>query len=1696
MPSQDQFGAAIDAAAAEMRTNAQGGGGVAVADEDPFSSAINAAAKEVNSPKTPPVRPFSTIPTPGGTLTEQAAKLGQPSPTTDIPLTPTIGPRTPTLGERVRNVFTFGAPPGSIAGNISGKVLQPGDEQREPQLITPEAAMTPTEQTQHPVLTGAGQLIGGLTSLPNVALMLGSGGLGAMPGVAGRILPRLVSGVFSAQMLKGAYDQYPQFRAAVDRGDYSEAKRIGTLILGGAAMGAAAGRHALKGSAVPVEQNISQAESATATAPGEEAVASPTTSSSQQTPQPEPAPTTIGAGEQLHPERPETLKAQVDALQGGTNKAVYFPKGQANIPEPPENANVTVVKGNKPGAGTWYHTDDVAPEQIRASVKDGSYAKLLGFTQLKEEAAANGKPTTVVARDGAGTELKAGLVDATNPQAVAEQAAEFTKQFPNSRIGVERPEDVIAKRQGVPTKEENEGQEGPVSRETPQQESPLQATAHDPHGVGFEPLAATLPVGEFVPKLTELSDKLRDSDPELSAHLTGLANGDPAALDGLRKYAQEKMSDEQAKPLIAAVDAAAEESKQAGTQEFVGNGNEPGTAEAQRPAETANVAGHSETSGSQVGPESVGREESPISASRAEVPGVKKAPRKPRIKKITDDEIAAEVYKPGNVIRGYGRNYDKVLEFRPGDPSKPYPENDWRVKVIGSDKDGTPLPGEYARMHHTMPEKEEFNAARKRIEQRRAEAAVSKVKNEPETAAHDHILEAMRRSSEPEENFKTNALDRLIGKPVREAGKEASVETEGKEVPEGTFNTGLNPVAAVKRLVPESVREKVGDEVEANQRARRLQGGLYDLDSQNAADVLRARDVLKEAPGTPKDQEAIYHHLEDPTRPLTGTQRSILNDYLQPILDESERINEKLGGGQVENYVHRIPIGKGSRLERIMGGESKLTGGSGLSKSAGATKGRVMMALEDEQGERRVVAIKKGQVTAFDNGNAEHLGRIRGLETQGLKTKGELLAREIEPMQRELEKLEAERRTLTATKSREAASLRRIANIDDREAELRDAIQGAHRSDEGQLLSENDLRDRVFVDKNGKQWKITQATTREIEANTNQRYYKNALASSVMNFLNIRKAERAFDFLESYKSSPDFKEVAAKVSDGAAPAGWRTTDLPQFHGYVFEPHTAEVLDWYSKRMHAEGPNLYRQVGDFLRTAIFFNPLIHTPNIGVHWLVEKGLTGVGPQNWGRILRTGSKAIDAVIHQNQDFLDALDEGAPLQSPRLERDAATKLLIDRMGRELDANPTAAQKVAKALGYANPAKLVRAIYKFSGKATWVTNDVAMLQATYEHMERTGQSFKEAVTDVSKHIPDYRLPTRIFNSPSLAKLMSNPDLTMFGAYHYGALRSYGEMAKGLISEDVPHAERLKSLDRLAMLGLVTFVAYPQLDKLAKLLTGDKTAEFRRAGASTFIWNLAQLAKGNRAPTEVLESVATPAVHTKAAVELALNRNLYSGRKIYDTSALAGDIAKQVGRYAAQAVSPIQQALRVAGGRQTIPQFVAGLAGIRTKVKTPAEKLASTLAIDRSPLGPGNEDQRQANALARSYEEKIRNGKIPTQELGKAISRGELTEEQAVKIFRNSKTSPLERDFKQLPIDDALKVWNKASTDERKTLRPILEGKVWNLDRDNYTDGQWTKLRDRVRTALTGQVPTQPIARIPGMRIPVTPPAMGAGARQ
>jgi hypothetical protein len=328
-------------------------------------------------------------------------------------------------GAGVMRMLGAGAPEGSEMANLTGQrgVRNP-DEMR---LLAPEQLMTESEQQQHPFLTGAGEFAGGMTTPESLALILGTAGAGELAGPAAQTARRLLAAGFTAQMLQGAIQQVPEVADAIRRGDTYNAKRLLAKMALTAGMAGLAAHGTFE-------------ESKPLFLPKGEMPGIPT----------EP----IGAGEQLQPETLETLQAQVDALKNGTNRAVYFPRGQGTIPEAPDNATVTIVKGNKPGAGTWYHDDSITPQQIRAAVKNGTYSQLLGFTQPKEEAVANGKPTTVVARDASGVELKAGLVDATNPQAIAEQAAELAHQFPEAQIGTETPESVVSERQ-APTTEQS-----------------------------------------------------------------------------------------------------------------------------------------------------------------------------------------------------------------------------------------------------------------------------------------------------------------------------------------------------------------------------------------------------------------------------------------------------------------------------------------------------------------------------------------------------------------------------------------------------------------------------------------------------------------------------------------------------------------------------------------------------------------------------------------------------------------------------------------------------------------------------------------------------------------------------------------------------------------------------------------------------------------------------------------------------------------------------------------------------------------------------------------------------------------------------------------------------------------------------------------------------------------------------------------
>ena len=480
----------------------------------------------------------------------------------------------------------------------------------------------------------------------------------------------------------------------------------------------------------------------------------------------------------------------------------------------------------------------------------------------------------------------------------------------------------------------------------------------------------------------------------------------------------------------------------------------------------------------------------------------------------------------------------------------------------------------------------------------------------------------------------------------------------------------------------------------------------------------------------------------------------------------------------------------------------------------------------------------------------------------------------------------------------------------------------------GNVKTDEDTGDRYVGDN-----PLVQATTKEIERATALKYYHNSLASEIAENLELERAAAATKYLEHLKSSPDFAEYAIKDTGRMnTPEGYARTDLPQLRDYFFEKHVAEVLDDLHKSLKAGDWSALEKVGDFLTTSIFMNPLLHTPNIAVHAAVNKGKLGFGGFVAPAIAaerKAGMRAIDAVTHQNADYLQALKAGAPLQSHRQDLRDFQKLLFEKMGKEMEEDHAIAARIGRAFGYADPVKFLKGWYKLSGKITWTTNDVAYMQSVYSMMDK-GVSLQDAIRETSKHIPDYRIPSRIMDSRLLSQFMRNRLFSRFSAYHYGAAKSYGEAMKSALgvgsAPDVDSYETTAGgggrdgknwkdirhgWDILASIGFVTFVVYPLLDAALKKVTGDHRAFIRRAGAATIPYNVGQVIAGKRTPSQALESTVTPSVIAEHGIGLLYGHDPRTGRAVYDPAAPAKDEVTQALRYGLGAVYPVDQALRV-----------------------------------------------------------------------------------------------------------------------------------------------------------------------------------------
>jgi hypothetical protein len=113
--------------------------------------------------------------------------------------------------------------------------------------------------------------------------------------------------------------------------------------------------------------------------------------------------------------------------------------------------------------------------------------------------------------------------------------------------------------------------------------------------------------------------------------------------------------------------------------------------------------------------------------------------------------------------------------------------------------------------------------------------------------------------------------------------------------------------------------------------------------------------------------------------------------------------------------------------------------------------------------------------------------------------------------------------------------------------------------------------------------------------------------------------------------------------------------------------------------------------------------------------------------------------------------------------------------------------------------------------------------------------------------------------------------------------------------------------------------------------------------------------------------------------------------------------------------------------------------------KTEAERLASQLVSDRMPKGTKTQEQFERSQLVQHLTGLARRDKAQAQqEIRQALKSREITMLQAQHVFQNARLAPIQVAFKRLSYEEAQRVYEVATEEEKRKLRYLMGMKKHN----------------------------------------------------
>lgn len=789
---------------------------------------------------------------------------------------------------------------------------------------------------------------------------------------------------------------------------------------------------------------------------------------------------------------------------------------------------------------------------------------------------------------------------------------------------------------------------------------------------------------------------------------------------------------------------------------------------------------------------------------------------------------------------------------------------------------------------------------------------------------------------------------------------------------------------------------------------------------------------------TAEGWEHLYHYDENSDESLTKEEMRIYKEIIGPLkkaLTESRTEYRNLGGiittDLQEEVTPRYAKEKGGPIDKlieqtkeVVKGAKTLYNGGLLAKSVGSgAKHRVFHIAIDTEGNRHVISIKAKRVTAFKKGVLTDLGEYNAT------SKNSIVQKEIVPLRKEVARLAKEINTLESVNVGKTGIETKLKNLESKAFDAavnmmnvaEDSAKGQSEKDNKKLKAlihdikllqkvkpaddivlrkerietlqkkiydaskeifelemkhtPTELHDRVFVDKEGKTYDIGQARTKEIEANTQTRYHKNALANYTLAYDRTQNALSALKLLNRIEKTPEFADLIVKENpEEAPPAKWKDLSgvLPQFRGYYAEPKMWEALKDLSSRLQGREPfPVVDEVNNFLTSMIVLNPIMHFPNVAMGWAGAESGTGTLPGLTAGSRANFARAVNEVKNKGPLYLSYLEHGAPFMAIKGTASEFTKAVLEQYTEEVQEAPKEHEALAKALGYANPAAWMKGLNKLNEDITWGGNDIMFMHAILDWADKNGGTPEDAIKEISKRMADYRLPSRI-GPGALGRALSltlQSRAFLFSRFHYsGVIKPWIEGVKDTAGPRSTGKQRLSGVRTLAYLGLMALLVYPFVNKLLQGVTGDKKTYISMAGPTKIVQNVEKLSQaGVEGIPAFGQSLLTLSPATTAIIELGMNIDLYTRNPIYGNPPAQGMSA-----FGLSMIAPLSS-----GSRMTAGDFALSLLGIYTPKNTTAKNALHAQKYDELPalqqqvkklIVEGN--QAKANALMKDFNDR------------------------------------------------------------------------------------------------------------------------------